>query len=140
MVRRDVRSFWKVSFAREAPWSSDKSDSAMLQKVAGSNSKLGQPAVRKPAVNGSEGYTAKGEVQPRGGGGVGCLLCMGRDMLQKRVLFSESVWDGVDSFCTNSGKRLKCTCLARGPCLSGKGLLSYLCLELDYHQYITVPN
>ena len=30
----------------------------------------------------------------------------------------------------NNGKGLKHTCLERGPCLSGKGLLSYLRLEL----------
>ena len=33
---------------------------------------------------------------------------------------------------TNSVKRLKYTCLERGPCLSGKGLLDYLGLELEY--------
>ena len=31
-------------------------------------------------------------------------------------------------------------CLDRGPCLSGKGLFSYLCLELEYNKYISVPN
>ena len=46
--------------------------------------------------------------------------------------FSESFWDGVYSIIQilNNGKGLKHTCLERGPCLSGKGLLNYLRLEL----------
>ena len=30
------------------------------------------------------------------------------------IQFSVSVWDGGIFHCTNSGKRLKCTCLERG--------------------------
>ena len=46
-------------------------------------------------------------------------------MAPKGVLFSESVWDGSIFHCTKSGEGLKYACLERGPCLSGKGLLSY---------------
>ena len=48
------------------------------------------------------------------------------------ALFSESFWDGVYSIIQilNNGKGLKHTYLERGPCLFGKGLLSYLRLEL----------
>ena len=45
-----------------------------------------------------------------------------------------SAWDGGIFHCTNSGRGSNFTCLKRGPCLSGKGLLSYLCLELEYHK------
>ena len=57
---------------------------------------------------------------------------MGRNVPPKGVQFSESVWDGGVFHYTNSVKRLKYTGLERGPCLSGKGLLDYLCLELEY--------
>ena len=55
---------------------------------------------------------------------------LGRTCHQKRLRF-QSVWDGGIFHCTNSGKKLKHTCLERGPYLSGKGLLRYLCLELE---------
>ena len=57
-----------------------------------------------------------------------CVLVIGSG---GRTLFSESFWNGVYSIIQilNNGKGLKHTCLERGPCLSGKGLLSYLRLE-----------
>ena len=64
-----------------------------------------------------------------GGGGGGCYV--GRDVPPKGVQFSESFLDGSILHCTNSGKGLKYTGLERGPCLSGKGLLNYLCLEYE---------
>ena len=64
-----------------------------------------------------------------GGGGCTYFVSVGRDVPPKGARFSESVWDGGIFHCTNSGKGLKYTCLERGPCLSEKGLLSYLCLE-----------
>ena len=60
------------------------------------------------------------------------LLCKcGIDVPLKEVQFSEFVRDGGIFHCTNSGKRLKYTCLERGPCLNRKVLLSYFCLELE---------
>ena len=64
------------------------------------------------------------------GGGGTYYVRVARDVPPKGVQFSESVWDGGIFYCPNSGKGLKYTCLKRGPCLPGKGLLSYLCLEL----------
>ena len=68
--------------------------------------------------------------------GPGCTYyaSVGRDLPPKEVQFSEPVWDGSIFHCTNSGKGLKYTCLEGGPFWSGKGLLSYLSLELEYHK------
>ena len=69
-----------------------------------------------------------------GGGGGNHYVSVGRDVPLKGVQFSESVWDRRIFHNTDSGKRLKYTCLERGPCLSGKGLLTYLCQEMEYHK------
>ena len=54
-------------------------------------------------------------------------MCFGNREQGGGALFSESFWDGVYSIIQilNNGKGLKHTCLERGPCLSGKGLLSW---------------
>ena len=59
---------------------------------------------------------------------------VGRDEPPKGVQFSEFVWDGGISHCTNYEKGFKYTCLERGPCLFREGLFSYLCLELEYNK------
>ena len=61
-------------------------------------------------------------------------LSVGRDVPPKGVQLSESVWDGGIFYYANSGKGPKYICLERGPCLTGNGLLSYLCLELEYQK------
>ena len=53
------------------------------------------------------------------------------------VQFSEFVWDKVYAIVQIPGKGLKYTCLERDLCLSGKGLLSYLFLALEYHNNVT---
>ena len=47
-------------------------------------------------------------------------ISMGRDMLTKGVLFSESVWNGGVFHCKKSEKEFRYTCLESGSCLSGK--------------------
>ena len=56
---------------------------------------------------------------------------VGRGVLPKVAKISQSVQDGVIFHCANSGKGPKYTCLEKGPSLSGNGLLSYRCLELE---------
>ena len=65
---------------------------------------------------------------------------MGRDVLTKKVLFSESVWNRVVFHCKKSGKGFKYTCLERGSCLSGKWVVNYLSLEQGYDKLIFVYN
>ena len=59
-------------------------------------------------------------------------VSVGRDVPPKGVQFSKS--DGGIFYYANSGKGPKYTCLERGHCWTGKGLLSYLCLELEYQK------
>ena len=78
---------------------------------------------------------AKAPLAPRGGLGRSYCVSVGRDVPANGVQYSESVWDEGIFHCTSSEKRLKYTCcLERGTCLSGKWLLSYICLELEYHK------
>ena len=68
-------------------------------------------------------------------------ISMCRDVLTKGVLiFSLSgmgggrMWgEGCVFHCKKSGKGFKCTCLERGSCVSGKGVVNYLSLELYFH-------
>ena len=71
---------------------------------------------------------------PGGGvwGGGNHYISMGKDVLTKGVLFSESVWNGGICHCQKSGKGFKYTCLERGSCLSGKGVVNYLSLEFYF--------
>ena len=58
---------------------------------------------------------------------------MGRDVPPEGVQFSESVWDGgiFHSSILERGSDIMYICLETGLCLSGKGMLSYLFLELE---------
>ena len=65
---------------------------------------------------------------------------MGTDVLAKGVLFSESIWSRDVFHCRISGKRFKYTCLERGSCMSGKGVVNYPSLERGYHKCSFVYN
>ena len=50
---------------------------------------------------------------------------MSSDVPTKGVLLSESVWNGGMFHCKKkSGKGFQYTCLERGSCLSGKGMVT----------------
>ena len=93
--------------------------------------RLGKPQkARKGAKDpGRCKNTAKKKARGGGGGvGRGHLLCKceyGR-ATKRGPIFRVCLGRGIFHF-TNSGKRFKYTCLKGGSCLSGKGLLSYLC-------------
>ena len=56
-------------------------------------------------------------------------ISMGRDVRTKGILFSESVWNGVVFHCKTYGKGFKYTCLERGSCPSGNGVVNYISLK-----------
>ena len=53
---------------------------------------------------------------------------------QKGLIF----WNGGVCHCKTSGKGFKYTCLERGSCLSGKGVVNYISLEWGYHKWIVL--
>ena len=73
-----------------------------------------------------------GEEEGAGGGGGG-EGAFGWDVPPKRVPFSESVWDGAGLYSSVQIQEWG-SFPERDSCMSEKGLLSYLCLELESHK------